>query len=40
MTGDFMFGLALGALAWAFGSFIFRAVMDAYSDNYSPYEVE
>lgn len=40
MTGDFMFGLALGALAWAAGSFLFRVVMDAASNEYNPYEVE
>ena len=40
MTGDFMFGLALGALAWAAGSFLFRVVMDAASSDYNPYEVE
>lgn len=40
MTGDFVFGLALGALAWAVGSFLFGVVMDAASDPYNPYEVE
>jgi len=40
MTGDFVFGLALGALAWAAGHFLFRVVMDACSDEHNPYEVE
>lgn len=40
MTGDFVFGLALGALAWAFGTFLFGVVMGAASDTYDPYEVE
>lgn len=40
MTGDFVFGLALGALAWAAGSFLFRVVMDASGETYDPYEVE
>lgn len=40
MTGDFVFGLALGALAWAFGSFLFRVVMDATVDHSNQYEVE